>query len=322
MQARGSPACAARWRAASSRSPSAASRAAGRSGRSARARPQSYWTCIAAQAAEVATSVPATPSQDALKPRNRKPRNAISSVIGATITTATKNSAQRVGGARRDVGLAHEARHDVAPERQGEQIERDQQRRQARDREQRSRRAAAQRAPDSRARASRASATRAPTTAIQAGPATMVTNASRKPSFASCAMSTVPGAAASRHAMKAMTTANCTANHATTPSAPHTIVPSSPHGGGSGRQAARRGSAKDRGSSRFPDASSALCGHAACVVKVRAVALPADARAAAARGRRRRAPPIGRCDSRCAAPRDRHAHGPRGIRPTRDRARW
>src|SRR5437868_14293933 len=52
----------------------------------------SYCTCIAVQADDVAIIAPETPSHDALKPRNRKPRNAISSLIGATITTARKNN--------------------------------------------------------------------------------------------------------------------------------------------------------------------------------------------------------------------------------------
>src|SRR6476646_7583148 len=73
----------------------------------------------------------------------------------------------------------------------------------------------------------------------------IVTNASRKPSFAILCVSTVPGAVVSRQTITAMMTANCTANHAQTPSAPHAIVPSNPHGGGGpaagGSEAAEEG---------------------------------------------------------------------------------
>src|SRR6476469_6810633 len=77
----------------------------------------------------------------------------------------------------------------------------------------------------------------------------IVTNASRKPSFAILCMSTVPGAVVSRQTITAMMAANCTANHAQTPSAPHAIVPSNPHGGG-GLAAGGRGAAGARPSFR------------------------------------------------------------------------
>ena len=51
---------------------------------------KSYCTCMPAHTTEVAISVPPTPRKDALRPRNRKPRNTISSVIGATTATAMK----------------------------------------------------------------------------------------------------------------------------------------------------------------------------------------------------------------------------------------
>src|ERR1043165_8364317 len=69
-------------------------------------------------------------------------------------------------------------------------------------------------------------------TPTHAGPARMVMKASRKPSCASLPGSMEPGAVSLRHAMKAMTTANCTRNHTMTPAAPHAMVPSRPHGGG------------------------------------------------------------------------------------------
>ena len=60
-------------------------------------------------------------------------------------------------------------------------------------------------------------------TPIQAGPATMVTNASRKPSLAILLKSVEAGATLLCHARKPTMTANWTMNHAQTPAAPQTI---------------------------------------------------------------------------------------------------